>query len=59
MQQAARLCVIVFAILAVLVVLVLWKKSDRRQAIAELEERFGAQLSITPEEFYLGCSSPD
>jgi hypothetical protein len=59
MQPAARLSVIVFAIFAVFVVLVLWKKSDRSQAITELEERFGAQLSITADEFYLGCSSPE
>jgi hypothetical protein len=59
MQPAARLTVIVFAILLVIVVLALWKRSDRREAIAELEGRFGAQLSISPEEFYLGCSSPE
>jgi len=59
MQQATRLLVISFAILVVIGILVLWKRNDRNQAIAELEGRFGAQLSITPEEFYLGCSSPD
>lgn len=59
MQQAARLLVIVFAILVVISVLVLWKHNDRKLAIEELEGRFGAQLSITPEEFYLGCSSPE
>lgn len=59
MQSAARLSVIVFSVLAVVLVLLLWKRNDRKQAVAELESRFGAQLSITPEEFSLGCSSPD
>lgn len=59
MQKAVRVFVLLFSILVVIVILSLWKKSDRKNAIAELESRFGAQLSIQEKEFYLGCSSPD
>ncbi|MEQ1842326.1 MAG: hypothetical protein ABL994_18125, partial [Verrucomicrobiales bacterium] len=57
MQNAARIPVIIVSIVIVVLILVLWKKSDRKNALSELETRFGADVSITDEEFYLGCSS--
>ncbi len=58
MKHAARVSVVVFAIVAVIVILVFWKRADRAQAIGELEQRYEAQISINGDEFYLGCSSP-
>jgi len=59
MQKAVRVFVLLFSILVVIVILSLWKKAERKNAIAELESRFGAQISIQEKEFYLGCSSPE
>ena len=59
MQKAVRVFVLLFSILVVIVILSLWKKAERKNAIAELETRFGAQISIQEKEFYLGCSSPE
>lgn len=50
---------VVTALLAVVAILVLWKKNDRALAIAELEQRFGAELSIDGGEFLLGVASPE
>ncbi len=58
MQNAARIPVIIISIIFVVLILVIWKKNDRRSALSELESRFGADVSVTDDEFYLGCSSP-
>lgn len=58
MQTSARITVIVFSLIAVIAILALWKRNDRKSAITELESRYEAQLSIEGGEFHLGCSSP-
>ena len=40
-----------------MIILFVWKKGDRKAALAELGTRFGADVSINGDEFYLGCSS--
>lgn len=57
-SNAARITVLLVAVAVVVAVLALWKRSDRRAAIRELETRFGAQLSIRGDDFEIGCSSP-
>lgn len=57
MQNAARITVLFFSLVAVVVILMVWKKGDRRNALAELSSRFEADVSINGDEFYLGCSS--
>lgn len=59
MQKTSRLIAIVFSIIAVVAILVVWKKGDRKRALSELATRFGAEVSIAAGEFYVGCSSPD
>ena len=56
MQTTARVSLLVFAVLVVILILVMWKRSDRKTAITELEQRFDGQIAINGEEFYLGCS---
>jgi hypothetical protein len=58
MQNAARITVLLFSLIAVVVILLVWKKGDRKNALSELSTRFGADVSINGDEFYLGCSSP-
>jgi len=57
MKNAPRFVLLLFAIVAVVVILTMWKKQDRARALEELETRFDAEISITDEEFYVGCSS--
>lgn len=57
MKEAARYLILSFAILAVIAVLVMWKKQDREQAFTELRERFEADISVVDGDFAVGCSS--
>ncbi|MEM1443433.1 MAG: hypothetical protein AAGF67_13890, partial [Verrucomicrobiota bacterium] len=57
MKDAARYLILAFAILAVIGVLVMWKKQDRANAFEELKERFAADISIIEDDFSVGCSS--
>lgn len=58
MQNAARFTVLFFSLIAIIVILTVWKKRDHKNALSELETRFGADVSIHGDEFYLGCASP-
>ncbi|MEM6278509.1 MAG: hypothetical protein AAF733_03450, partial [Verrucomicrobiota bacterium] len=57
MKDAARYLILAFAILAVIGVLIVWKKQDRAQAFEELKERFAADISLIEDDFAVGCSS--
>lgn len=57
MKEAARYLILSFAILAVIAILVVWKKQDREQAFVELRERYEADISMTEGDFFVGCSS--
>lgn len=57
MKDAVRYFVLAVAAILVIAVLVVWKKRDRKEAFAELEARYGAEVSVTDDEFYIGCSS--
>lgn len=57
MKEAVRYLSLAFAVLAIIVVLVMWKKRDREQAFVELRETFGADISLLEEDFIVGCSS--
>ncbi|MDF1826195.1 MAG: hypothetical protein P1U68_16230 [Verrucomicrobiales bacterium] len=57
MKEAVRYLILSFAILVVIAMLVMWKKQDRAQAFVELKERYEADISVTDEDFFVGCSS--
>lgn len=57
MKDVARIAVLLFSAIFVVVVLSLWKKSDRESALKELEGSYEAVISQTEDEFYLGCAS--
>ncbi len=59
MRQTSRISVLVFSVIAVIAILLLWKRDDRNRAIKDLETRFDAQLSIRGDEFEIGCASPE
>ncbi|MBP6603925.1 MAG: hypothetical protein KA250_19075, partial [Verrucomicrobiales bacterium] len=59
MSSVARISVFLVSIVAVVVILSFWKKHDRATARAELESRFAADLSVTENDFSIGCSSPE
>lgn len=59
MKNAPRYLLLVFAIVAVVVILAIWKKNERERALAELDSRYDAVVSITEDDFYLGCASDD
>ena len=55
MKSAARFIVLVFAIAAVLAMMLLWKKRDREKALETLRVDYEADLSISGDDFYVGC----
>lgn len=57
MKDTARYLILSFAVLAVIAVLVMWKKQDKAEALKELSERYKADISILEEDFAVGCSS--
>ncbi len=57
MKSKARIVVFLFSLLAIVSVLVMWKKSDRADALETLASRFDAEVSISEGDFYVGCDS--
>lgn len=57
MNTFARIAIFLFAVALIVAMLVHWKKNDREKAISYLKETLGADVSITEEEFFIGCSS--
>ncbi|MEM9016305.1 MAG: hypothetical protein AAGC68_04775 [Verrucomicrobiota bacterium] len=57
MKESIRYLILAFAVIAVIAIMVVWKKNDREAAFEDLRTRFDAEISITEEDFYVGCSS--
>ncbi|MDF1739272.1 MAG: hypothetical protein P1U86_08940 [Verrucomicrobiales bacterium] len=57
MKSKARLVVFLFSLVAIVAVLVVWKKRDRAEALEALASRFGAEVSVSEGDFYVGCDS--
>ncbi|MCG8601937.1 MAG: hypothetical protein MI807_17480, partial [Verrucomicrobiales bacterium] len=57
MKDAARFVILAFALIAVITVLVMWKKQDRANALDELRERYRADVIDTGDELTIGCAS--
>ncbi len=58
MKRFARIFIFLFAVAVIVAILVHWKKNDRENALAYLKESLGADVSITEDGFFIGCSSP-
>lgn len=56
MKSIVRLLVFAFAILVVVGILIVWKKQNSAAALATLEKEFAADISITEDGLYVGCS---
>jgi len=59
MRSIARILLFAFAVAAIVGMMALWKKRDREAALAELETRYNAYVSITEDEFQIGCESSE
>jgi internalin A len=57
MKDAARYLILGFAVLAVIAILVMWKRQDRASALDELKNRYEADVVYTGEELTIGCAS--
>lgn len=59
MKSIARIVLFLFAVAAIVGMMVLWKKRDREAALAELKTRYNAYVSISEDEFQIGSDSPE
>ncbi len=57
MKSYARIVVFLFSLVAIVAVLVMWKKGDRADALETLASRYDAEVSISEGDFYVGCDS--
>jgi len=57
MKNSARIVVFLFSLIAILSVLVVWKKGDRADALKALVSQFDADVSVSDGDFYVGCDS--